>query len=55
MKVAQTDIDCVSQWGQDQWNVKGIKIKLPMQQHYAEPELSLRPFLRYYTLATQYG
>ena len=38
-KVAQTDINCVNRWGQDQRNTHGIKIKLPMRQHYSQPEL----------------
>ena len=47
MKVAQTNIDCINQWGKDQRNTHGIKIKMPMRQHYAELELLIRPFLRY--------
>ena len=50
MKVEQTDIDCINRWGQDQRNTHGIKIQMPMRQHYAEPELLVRPLLRY-TLA----
>ena len=47
MKVSQADIDCVNRWGQDQRNVHGLKLKLPMRQHYSQPELLVRPFLRY--------
>ena len=47
MKVSQTDIDCVNRWGQDQRNAHGLKLKLPMRQHYLQPELLVRPFLRY--------
>ena len=47
MRVSQADIDCVNRWGQDQRNTHGLKLKLPMRQHYSQPELLIRPFLRY--------
>ena len=47
MKVSQADINCVDRWGQDQRNVHGLKLKLPMRQHYLQPELLVRPFLWY--------
>ena len=47
MKVAQTDIDCVNRWGQEQRDTHGIKLNMAMRQHYAQPELLLIPFLRY--------
>ena len=47
MKVSQSDIDCVNRWGQDQRNTHALNLKLPMRQHYAQPELLVRPFLRY--------
>ena len=47
MKVSQSDIDCVNRWGQDQRSTHGLKLRLPMRQHYAQPELLVRPFLRY--------
>ena len=47
MKVSKTNVDCVNWWGQDQRNVHEIKLKLPMRQHYAEPELLINPFIRY--------
>ena len=47
IKLAQTDIDCINRWGQDQRNTHGIKIKMPIRQHYAQQELLIRPFLRY--------
>ena len=47
MKVAQSDIDFVNCWGQEQRDTHGIKIDMAMRQHYAQPELYLSPFLRY--------
>ena len=47
MRVSQADIDCVNRWGQDQRSTHGLKLKLPMRQHYTQPELLVRPFLRY--------
>ena len=47
MRVSQADIKCVNQWGQDQRSTHGLKLKLPMRQHYLQPDLLVRPFLRY--------
>ena len=47
MRVSQSDIDCVNRWGQDQRNIHGLKLKLPMRQHYTQPELLVQPFVRY--------
>ena len=47
MNVLKTDVDCVNRWGRDQRNTHGITLKLPMRQHYAEPELLVNPFLRH--------
>ena len=48
MKVSQSDIDCVNRRGQDQRSTHGLKLKLPMRQHYAQPELLVRPFFQVY-------
>ena len=44
MRVSQTDTDCVNRLGKDQRNTKGIKVKLHMRQHYAQPDLLIKPF-----------
>jgi hypothetical protein len=46
MNVSQSDIDIVNRWHTVE-AAKGNRPSFPMQQHYAQVELLLQPFIRY--------